>query len=209
MTLTNIVINVLLSATSVFIYIESANAYRNHKKFEKIKVQCYNSLNKFSKFFIKNLIDKFLFIYRKTPPEIIDKMVNNDLQKFLNQEINASEYFVRADNPAFYDSSFYGTLITESRMGEKLSNDYNLRKIEEIYINYLLVLDKDNSELINILFSLIYSIQEFEANIGHPESFKVYDQSDAVQAYNQIITACAKIYNKTDELISNKKKSYI
>lgn len=192
----NILINALISTALVFILIESAIAHRNYEKNINLKMQCYKALKMFSRLFIKNLIDKFLFMHRKTNPEIIDKMIETDLQKFLNQEITPEKYFVNADSPKYYDSGFYMKLGQENS-----SNDYNLKKIQEIYINYFITLDKDNSELKNMLHSLINYIQEYEIKRGYAESFKVIDFDEIVSKYNQIITECVNIYNETEKLL--------
>lgn len=193
-TFLNILINVLISATSVFVFIESAIAYRNHKKFIMIKKQCYKSLNKFSEFFIENLINKFLWEHKKTDSSKVDKIIKDDLKKFLNNEINANDYFVREDKHSSQDIDFYWGLNNQD-----ISKNYNLKKIEEIYVNYLLIFDKDYTELINAIFSIIVSVQEFEIKLGYAKSFDAYDTRELATIINKIINDCVKIYNLTKQ----------
>lgn len=187
----NIMINAFISAALVFILIESAIAYRNHKKFINIKEQCYKSLNKFSEFFIKSIIDRFLD-YRQTRAEEFDRILNRDLNKFLNNEVKARKYFVRSDNPSFPDSKFYYDY------GDKFtSRDYNFEKIEEIFNKYILEFDKENAELLNVLFVLIRSMHELEINIGYAERFHMDSFDKNINSLNQVIDECVNIYNLT------------
>lgn len=190
----NILINVLISATSVFIFIESAIAYRNHIKFINIKDQCYKSLNKFSEFFVKDVIDRFLE-HKKTPGDIYDEKLNNDLQKFMNRQNVSNNYFVNSNN--YPDSDFYSICGKEYS-----SRDYNFKNIEGVFVNYILEFDKDNSNLVNTLFSLIRSMLEFEINVGYAERFSVKDYGSYTESFNQIIEECVNIYNITKELLN-------
>lgn len=189
--LLDILINSFISASLVFILIESTISYRNYIKFENIREECYKFLNKFSEFFIENIIDRFLE-YKKTSAEEFDRILKNDLQKFLNRDVSANNYFVRADNPLISESNFYLHCSEEFTL-----KNYNLIKIEEIYTKYLLEFNKDDSKLINAIFKLIRSVQESEINIGYSKRFDMHDFDLNIESFNQIIDECVNIYDLT------------